>query len=55
MSNTIYIYILNIWDLVGLVFIVYQQLYDLRPYPLYTYILNRYYLVWLGFIAYVQL
>ena len=54
MPNSLYTYILNIYDLVGFYGISTIMGY-LMPNPLYTYILNIYDLVWLGFMAYQPL
>ena len=54
MPNSLYTYILNIYDLVwsyGISTIVGY----LMPHPLYTYILNIYGLVWFGLMAYQPL
>ena len=53
-KSSFYIYILNIYDLVGFYGILTVVGY-LMPNPLYAYILNIYDLVWLGFMAYQPL
>ena len=61
MTNLLYIYISNIYDLVWLGFVglgvcgISTIAGYLIPNPPYTYISNIYYLVWLGFMAYQPL
>ena len=56
MSNPLYTYILNIYDLVWVGFYGISTIAGyLMPNPLYTYILNIYDLFWLGFMAYQPL
>ena len=53
MPNSLYIYILNIYDLVWLGFMANQRLYLFNAKSsLYIYILNIYNLFWFGFMAY---
>ena len=53
-KSSLYIYILNIYDLVGFYGISTIVCY-LMPNHLYTYILNVYDLVWVSFMAYQPL
>ena len=53
--TSLYIYILNIYDLVGWVLWNSTMVSCLMLYPLYTYILNICDYVWLGFMAYQPL
>ena len=56
MPNSVYTYILNIYDLVLIGFYDISTIVGyLMPNPLYTYILNTYDLVGLGFMAYQPL
>ena len=52
MPNSLYTYILNIYDLIWFGFMAYKPL---LPNPLYTYILNILEMVWFGFMVYQPL
>ena len=52
MTNPIYTYISNTYELVCLSFMTYQLLLVIQYQILLIYILNIYDLVWLGFMAY---
>ena len=59
MSNPLYTYVLNMYDLVGLAWVGFYGISsivgNLMSNPLYTYVLNMYDLVGLCFMAYQPL